>query len=417
MLKSHHILSALPLLLLPLYPNAQEAVAPSNTEASASQEGGRPLRFGNVNVFPMAELRWGHDDNITQEPDSQDTPDAPAQPAQSSGIWVLNAGVTADLEHKGDRYSLQYLGVYTRYTDSSLDNINNHTLRLQGANTLNVRNAVRWEVGLVDSFDPRGSTDATMEVQAPSHYQTKRMGGTYMYGAEGAKGRIEADAFFSTKEYKNNRETMYTADVDSTELNGRFFWRVLPKTSAAFELRYVNYDYVAADAGLDSSSLQWLVGANWNATAATSGRFRIGYTSRRYASRADFSGMSWEAGVTWKPLTYSTFTFTTGRSVSDTTSGDTGAVGDYVLVTSYGLNWTHDWRSNLRSEVSWNHTRSAYAGVERLDKLNVYKAGLYYDFRRWMNAGVEFKYSDRVSSNPLFNFDRLQSLAVVRAKF
>lgn len=411
MRKSPPLLSALPLLLLPLYPHAQETAQSASTEAPVNQEGGRPLRFGNVNVFPMAELRWGHDDNINQAPDTA------TQPALASPIWVLNTGVTADLEHKGDRYSLQYLGAYTRYTESSLDNINSHTMRLQGANTLDVRHGVRWEAGLVDSYDPRGSTDATVAVQAPSHYQTRRVGGTYVYGAEGAKGRIEADAFFTSKEYKNNREIMATADVDSTELNGRFFWQVMPKTSATFELRYVDYDYVAANAGLDSSGLQWLVGAEWNATAATSGRFRIGHTSRRYASRADFSGPSWEGAVTWKPLTYSTFTFTTGRTISDTTSGDTGAVGDYVLVNNHGVKWTHDWRSNLHSEVSWNHTRSEYAGVARLDKLNVYKAGLYYDFRRWMNAGVELNYSDRVSSNPLFNFDRLQSLAVVRAQF
>jgi hypothetical protein len=243
------------------------------------------------------------------------------------------------------------------------------------------------------------------------------VGGTYAYGAEGAKGRLEADAFFSTKEYKNNRETMYTADVNSTELNGRYFWRLLPKTSAVFELRFADYDYVAANAGLDSKSLQWLMGLNWDATAATSGRIRIGHTSRRYDSRKDFSGLSWEAGVTWKPLTYSTFTLNTGRNITDTTSDNTAVVGDYVLATNYRLNWSHEWRSNLRSELSWNHTKSKYVGVMRLDKLNLYKAGIYYDFRRWMNAGVEFNYSERRSSESAYTFDRLQSLVVVRAKF
>lgn len=410
------IAAALPLLFLPLYGSAQTSMSVVTTSAPAapdspSGEGGRPLKFGNVNVFPSAELRWGHDDNLTQAPAT------PAQPAVSSSVWILNAGLTADLEYKGDRYSLDYLGAYSRYTSSSKDNVENHTLRLQGANILDVRHALRWQAGLVDGYDPRGSTDATFSAQAPSHYRTYRVGGTYAYGAEGAKGRLEGDAFFTTKEYLNNRDTMRTADVDTTELNGRFFWRVMPKTSAAFEVRYADYDYVAADAGLDSSSLQLLVGANWNATAATSGSFRVGHMSRRYDSRADYTGFSWEAGVTWKPLTYSTFTFTTGRNINDTTSGAPGAVGDFVLGTSYGVNWTHEWRSNLRSEVSWNQVKSDYEGVARLDKLDTYKFGLYYDLRRWMNAGVEFNYSDRRSTDPAFTFNRLQSLGVVRAKF
>lgn len=415
--KLNYFCAAIPLLLLPLSSLAQTAMsaqsaAQATAENEPAEEGGRALKFGNVNVFPSAELRWGYDDNITQAPDTA------GEPALSSAIWVLNAGLTADLEYKGDRYSLDYLGSFTRYTASSLDNVENHTLRLQGANIFDVRNALRWQAGLVDGYDPRGSTDATTSAaQAPSNYRTYRVGGTYAYGAEGAKGRLEGDLFFSTKEYLNNRVTMRTADVDSTELNGRFFWRVMPKTSAVLDIRYANYDYVAVDAGLDSDSLSLLVGANWSATAATSGSFRVGHVSRRYDSRADFSGFSWEAGVTWKPLTYSTFTFTTGRNVNDTTSGLPGAVGDYVLGTNYGVNWTHEWRSNLRSEVAWNHTKSDYDGIDRLDKLDTYKLGMYYDFRRWMNAGVEFNFSDRRSNVSGFNFNRLQSLGVVRAKF
>lgn len=410
------LVSALPLLLLPLYASAQTSMSVATTTApsaqdSTSEEGGRPLKFGNVSVFPSAELRWGHDDNITQAPDTA------AQPALSSGIWILNAGLTADLEYKGDRYSLDYLGSFTRYTTSSLDNVDNHTLRLQGANIFDVRNAVRWQAGLVDGYDPRGSTDATFDALAPSHYRSYRVGGTYAYGAEGAQGRLEGDLFFSTKEYLNNRDTMRTADVDSTELNGRFFWRVMPKTSAVLDIRYAKYDYVAADAGLDSNSLALLVGANWSATASTSGSFRVGHVSRRYASREDFNGLSWEVGVTWKPLTYSTFTFTSGRNVTDTVSGLPGSVGNFILGTSYGVNWTHDWRSNLRSEAAWNQTKSDYSGIDRLDKLETYKLGMYYEFRRWMNAGVEFNISARRSNVADYNFNRLQSLGVVRIKF
>ncbi len=409
------IAAAVYLLFVPALASAQSPMsvaAPTpSTGPTQVEEGGRALKFGNVNVFPTAELRLGHDDNLTQAPDTL------AQPAISSAIWLVNTGLTAEIEHKGDRYSLSYAGTYTRYAASSLDNVDNHILKVQAANVLDVRNAVRWEAGLVDGFDPRGSTDATFAAQAPSHYRTHRAGGTYAYGAEGAKGRIEADAFYATKDYLNNRDRMRTADVDTTEFNGRFFWRVLPKTLAALEVRYADFNYVAADAGLDSNSLQLLAGANWSATAATSGSFRVGHLSRRYDSRADFSGLSWEAGVTWKPLTYSTFTFSTGRGVNDTNSGAINVVGNFVLGTTYGVNWTHEWRSNLRSEFGWSRTDSDYDGIDRLDKLDAYKLGIYYDFRRWMDLGLEMNYSDRRSNVPEFNFTRFQSLAVMRAKF
>lgn len=410
MLKPITLLFSLPFMLSPLIAAAQVALLPPSA-VQPSADGGRVLKFGNVLVVPSVDVRWGHDDNLTQAPDTL------AQPAVSSAFWLVNAGLAADLEHKGDRYSLTYLGAYTRYSASSLDNTDVHSLMLQGANVLNVRNAVRWQAGLVDGYDPRGSTDATVAVLEPSHYRTYRLGGTYAYGAEGAKGRVEGDAFYSTKKYLNNRVSMATADVDSTELNERFLWRVMPKTSAVLDLRLADYNYVAADAGLDSRSVQLSVGANWDATAATSGSFRVGHTSRRYAERGDFSGLSWEAGVTWKPLTYSTLNFTTGRNVADTSSGLPGTVGDYVLATTYGVTWSHDWRSNLRTELAWNHTKSDYEGVARLDKQDNFKAGMYYDFRRWMSAGVELNYTDRRSNVPEFTFNRLQSIALVRSQF
>lgn len=410
MLKPSHLLSSLPFLMLPLVAAAQQGLVFS-PNATASEDGRHELKFGSVTVVPKAALRLGRDDNLTQAPGT------PAQPVVSSAFWLADVGVTADLAYKGDRYSLEYLGAFTRYTSSSTDNTEVHNLQLQGVNVLTTRNAVRWQAGLVDGYDPRGSTDATTAVLVPSHFRTYRAGGTYSFGAAGAKGRLEGDAFFSTKEYLNNRAVMATADVDTTEVNGRFFWRVMPKTSAVLDVRFADFDYVAANAGLDSTSLQLLVGANWDATAATSGSFRVGHTSRRYDERDDFSGLSWEAGVTWKPLTYSSWTLTTGRNVTDTNSGATATVGDYVLATQFGVNWAHLWRPNLRTELAWTHVKSDYRGILRLDKQDNLKAGVYYGFRSWLSAGFEVSQTDRRSTLPEFNFKRLQTMAVLRSDF
>lgn len=408
--KLSRVFTSVPFWLLPLVAAAQQGLE-SPQAITATEDGRHELKIGNVSIVPTVALRVGRDDNLTQAPESV------SQPALSSTFWLVDVGVAADLAYKGDRYSLQYLGAYTRYAASSIDNINVHNLQLQGINVLDVRNAVRWQVGLIDGYDPRGSTDATLLVLAPSHYRTQRAGGTYAYGADGAKGRIEGDAFLSGKKYLNNRASMATADVDATEVNGRFLWRVMPKTSAVLDVRYANFDYVASNAGLDSTSLQLLVGANWDATAATSGSFRVGHTSRKYVERQDFSGVAWEAAVTWKPLSYSSWIFTTGRNVSDTTSGATSVVGDYVLATSHGVSWSHAWRSNLRTEMSWSHVKSDYIGIVRVDVQDNLKAGVYYRFRSWVSAGFELSHADRRSSQPEFSFKRLQSMAVLRSDF
>lgn len=383
--------------------------------AGRDGEHGNPLKFGSVVFYPSAALRFGHDDNITL---------APRNPTGST-TRVLRAGLLADYEQDGDRYLLGYDGTYNRYQSSSIDNVDNHQLTLQGNNFFTARHALSWQAIYQDGHDQRGSTDrdrvgGTVSAdREPDHFTQWRIGGTYRYGAEGARGRIEVDAFQNAKQYRNNRDSTRTADVDSRELGFRFLYRIMPKTQLVFELRDANYDYRAANSGLDSTERRYLIGANWTATAATSGSLRVGRTVRDYREfRSGFSGLSWEAAINWKPLTYSRFDFTTSRGVTDPVSSLIQT--NYVLTTAYGVKWTHDWKSHLRSELGWSQLRSDYdetGATQRKDRVNIYQFGVYYDFGRWMNLGLEFNQGRRDSNDPDFDYVQQRTMAVAEVKF
>ena len=207
--------------------------------------------------------------------------------------------------------------------------------------------------------------------------------------------------------------------MDSRELGFRFLYRIMPKTQLVFELRDANYDYRAANSGLDSTERRYLIGANWTATAATSGSLRVGRTVRDYREfRSGFSGLSWEAAINWKPLTYSRFDFTTSRGVTDPVSSLIQT--NYVLTTAYGVKWTHDWKSHLRSELGWSQLRSDYdetGATQRKDRVNIYQFGVYYDFRRWMSLGLEFNQGRRDSNDPDFDYVQQRTMAVAEVKF
>lgn len=389
---------------------ASSAVSPDKDGAH-----GNPLKFGSVVFYPSASLRMGYDDNVTL---------APSNPT-GSATRVLRAGLLADYEQHGDRYMLSYDGTYSRYQSSPLDNIDNHQLALQGNNIFTGRHALSWQFTYQDSYDPRGSTDRDRDGDAlvadrdPDHFTLRRLGGTYRYGAEGARGRIELDAFQTAKQYLNNRDTTRTADVDARELGGRFLYRVMPKTLLVLELRDAQYDYRDTNAGLDSSERRYLIGANWTATAATAGSVRVGRMTRDYREyRSGYSGLTWETAINWKPLSYSRVDFTTSRGVADpvSTLEDT----NFVLTTSYSMKWTHEWKSYLRSTLGWSQQQSDYdenAHDSRKDTVNIYQLGVYYDFRRWMSLGLELSRARRDSNNPLFDYTQRRSMAVVEVKF
>lgn len=386
---------------------------PSAVPATPDDAYGNPLKFGSVVFYPSAALRLGYDDNVTM---------AASKPT-SSPTRVLNTGLVADYQQQADRYTLAYNGSFFRYQSSPIDDIENHLLALRGANFVNARHALSWLLTYQDGYDPRGSTDryrtgdgVLRDEREPDHFTRRRLGGTYSYGAEGARGRIELDAFQSAKHYRNNRESTYAADVDARELGFRFLYRVMPKTQLVFEVRDVNYDYLAANAGLDSTERRYLVGANWTATAATAGTFRVGRMDRDYREfRSDYSGLTWEAAINWKPLTYSRFDFTAMRSVTDTAS--TLVDTNYVLNNAVGVKWTHEWKTYLRSSLSWNHLRSDYDDEKspnpRSDKVNIYLFGVYYDFRRWMSLGLEYSHGRRDSTDPAYDYLRQKAMAVV----
>lgn len=391
--------------------------APSAASATSDDAYSNPLKFGSVVFYPSTALRLGYDDNVTM---------AASNPVRSS-TRVLNAGLVADYQQQADRYTLAYNGSFIHYQSSPLDDIDNHLLALRGANFLDARHALNWLLTYEDGYDPRGSTDrhrsgdaALLAQREPDHFTRQRLGGTYRYGAEGARGSIELDAFQSAKHYRNNRDKTLTADVDSRELGFRFLYRVMPKTQLVLELRDANYDYLSENAGLDSTERCYLIGANWTATAATTGSFRVGRMAHDYREfRSDYSGLTWEAAINWKPLTYSRFDFTAMRSVSDPVS--TLVDTNFVLTSAVGVKWTHEWKYYLRSTLSWNYLLSDYddqkSANPRKDKVNMYHAGVYYDFRRWMSLGLEFSHGRRDSNYPAYDYLRQKSMAVLEVKF
>lgn len=380
----------------------------SNSLLEPKADRGNPLRIGNILLKPSLIISYGHDDNVNRAPDNR--------VKVNSAVVKTAAGLAADIENKGDTYRLDYQVELQRYISSNIDNIDTQTLKLQGLNVLNSRNSVKWNLGLLLGADPRGSTDSTLNVSSPSKYRKETAKGTYVYGIEGSKGRLEFDTFASNKRYLNNRETMDKADVDSLGTSGRFFWRIMPKTSAVFDLRHTEYQYKESTALLDSAETNYFVGLNWNATAATTGSFRVGHSTKDYKDRSDFSGMSWETGITWKPLTYSTFNFSAIRSINDTVGGASNSVGNYIVNSTYEARWNHEWRHNLNSSIGWRHTQSDYDGIDRKDTQDIISADLHYKLRPQVDVGLEMNWSDRQSNLDQYDYERRVLMGVIEFK-
>ena len=288
-----------------------------------------------------------------------------------------------------------------QFTNSSADKTTTYGLYALGNLALTERTGLKLRGEYQRGADARGSTD--INAPTPSTWDQNGIDGVLSYGAPGAQGRVEVDGAYYTRRYQNNPVVTTALNTDKTTLGGTFFWRVAPKTELLFQAQQTDIDYKLSTSVQDSTERRYLVGAKWEATALTSGTFKIGRQTKDFASaaRQDFSGASWDAGVRWSPLTYSVFDFTAAKRTTESTG-----TGDFLLSNMLGANWNHAWNSRLSSGLLANWKRDQFMGagnginMGRIDATLTLGANLSYAYSRSLKFGGEYTHTGRDSKIP-----------------
>lgn len=347
-----------------------------------------------IYLFPALTVGIGYNDNVT----------AASTNTKSSMVYMLNPELVAEVKNRGDRYTLSYMGNYGSYQDSSADDYDNHELWLGADNYFTTRFRTGFGVGYLAKSDARGTTavDSTL-LPEPSRWHAPVARGLIVYGAEGAPGRLEFEGSYMNKRYDNNRTTTASYDVDIATVSGRFFYRVMPRTYALLELRATNSDYRLATSTQDNTDTRAYLGVTWKATAKTEGTIKLGRAHKDFKSSAinNADGNAWEIGVSWSPLTYSTFTLESSQSLYDSTG-----VGSYVTGTATTLTWDHKWASYISSKLSAGLLSADYKDAGRKDDTMNYSVAFYRELGRHLRAGVNYNYTDRSSNVALSEFKR-----------
>lgn len=373
------------------------------------------IPVGPMFLYPALEVAVMRDSNIAIQP---------AATAQSDTIGYLRPSVRLEAQQGVNIYSLGYRGDYGRYNSSSADNFENHELAGIANMTLDARNHLTARLQYLDRVDPRGTLNL-VATPTPNHYREPGVSGLYTYGAEGAQGRLELAGGYFDRRYLNNRFATAQLDHARTDYGGTFLLRVQPKTYATFNLKQSKFAYKApTSTTLDSAETSLLVGVRWDATAATSGRFALGQQKKKFgnagtvAGNQDFSGSSWEGGVTWKPLTYSSVDYNTYRRTSESTG-----LGNFSITLTHQVGWTHAWGSRVTSILTGLYSNdqfsnapvAAIGGASREDTNKSAGLRVIYNMRRWLNMGADYTFSTRDSNDVNFKYNRNQYMLFVAA--
>ena len=363
-----------------------------------SAEGGLRLAEG-VLLYPSVKLSAGRDDNVR----------AVNEGAISSTATVLAPALKVEAKNPSGLYTLGYNGTYTRYSSLSSDNTNNHDFAGSGAHEFSARSRLNWSLGYQDRVDPRA--DAVVASAEPDQWRGQNLRALYSYGANQAKGRIETAFSASRKRYQNNLATTANSDVDTQQVEARYFWRVMPRTFLVAEARLGMADYRVGTAN-NNTDTRLLAGVTWQATAKTTGQVKVGRQQKDFdsAAKTDASGATYEMSVEWKPLSYSVFTVTAERSLQEALS-----VGDYNQSRSLGLAWSHQWNSLLTSRVGLNDARANFVNSARSDDTLTTSAGIVYSLGRRYALGLDLVHTQRDSTQSVNAYKRNSVLVSINA--
>jgi len=363
---------------------SSKAMAPILTAPAGA---GLPMKYQNgLYIYPTLSATYGYNDNLMSDSTN----------SLRSNFVSFSPQVVGEFVSKGNRYTALASMNSRRYSESSPDNTDESQLIFAGDHYINARARGGWALGVVSGTDSRGSNNRPITAEA-ARWHSNNIDGRFIYGAPEAPGRVEFDIGDKDKVYDNERATTAAGDLNTASYAGRVFYRVGTKTLALAEFRNSKMDYSSAlAAGQSSTERRYYLGLTWEATAATTGIVKLGQLTKDFdvAGRQSFSGSSWDATVQWTPLTYSTVDFSASRSTSEATG-----FGDYNLVTSTNLTWTHKWNQRLGSTVNLGVMNTEFGGTSRTDSALNYGFGANYELFRWLKIGVDFAATDNSSNS------------------
>lgn len=361
-------------------------------QAQAAETGAEGINWGPVSVYPSLGLALENDDNIYLSNIIR----------KSSMVEVLTPVVRLEAHHHGDIYALTYHADLGRYNNANNNNYNDQHLIGQIDVGLSMRAAIKIRPEYSRGHDPIGTTYGGF-TSVPNRWRHSGISGVLGYGAKDAKGRIELSGGTMNIKYLNNRFLTYAYDKTMDNAGVTFFYRVMPKTSLLFEANDTRYVYDSPTSVIPNNSVRnYLVGAKWEATAKTTGDFRIGQVQQRYDAGAipNYTGTGWNGTIQWNPKTYSRVRLDLSRQPSQTT-----LVGsDLYLVTSSSADWTYDWNSVLSSHLNYTRYTEDFGGLGLYTQNNSYGVGMDYRMRRWLKWALNWTNWSKKANQSAFNY-------------
>ena len=350
-------------------------------------------------ITPLLQTGLKYDDNIFSQ----------SQDEKGSTILTIDPTVNFLLDDGINSYSVD-VGLnsgtfFSSSDDNYLDGFLGFDIHLEPSSMsrFDLSASANWTTEARGTGITEGLGEAVTE---PLTYRDQVVTGTYEFGALSTNAKMAFDAKYYNKEYTNFENNTKYRNYDSFLFGTTFSYNTGAATDVFVEVNKdaIRYDHIEPQQSTRSSDdYRALVGIKWEATALTTGSVKLGYQNKDFEARnrENFSGLSWDAGVTWQPLTYTSFNFSTKRAAKDP-----NVEGSYINESVHSVAWNHEWATRLNTSVSASYVKEDYSGVSRKDDTTTLSAQANYVLQRWVDVSVYVDITDKDSTRDNIYFDK-----------
>jgi hypothetical protein len=302
------------------------------------------------------------------------------------------------------QFVFDYQGYFTTYNDQAQYNYNDHLLNLDALFDHSERINSQFSFGYQNRVEEPGSNNAQTQLNTDFNQLTRKTANAKLYyGTPASSGQLVLALAHNQRRYTNNQQSY--RDVDRNQLTGTFFYRIAPKTRLLFEASTARLDYLPGTgvAAPTSDENLYLAGVEWDATAITSGSFKVGYQQKDYADSRfnDIDGLSYFLDMLWQPNTYTRITIGAKRTTQESAEQDIGG----FISTGYSLALEHalSARTHLNGRYTQNESDLSFA-QDRTDKHKGVTVGITHSLRTWLDIKLHYRHVARQSNNAIYDF-------------
>jgi polysaccharide biosynthesis protein VpsM len=386
---------------------------------------GTGVQMGAFKFRPTIGLTFGTDSNVSRVQNNE----------VDSPVTIFSPAFRFDSGSEVRSLSLAYEADIGRYSDSKIDDYDDHLLSLSGRYAPTARWNFDGEGHYNRGHDPRGVNSrqgrlASLAI-APDEWTRRGVSGGVDFGAPGARGGVRLGLGTDDIAYRNNQSFARDADRSEDYIRGEFLYRLGAKTRAFLQARNNNIDYDRTRTrlnrvlDLDSSERLYSLGLEFDATAKITGRAAVQRINKDFDDRSikDFSGTGYEIGLQFRPRSYSVFDLSASRRTDEAVnfipqSSFTAADTNFLLVNDLTLGWTHNWTERFQTGVDIGTQRDKFrvqnADV-RSDRAQFFGVNVDYRLQPWLGIGAGYRSYDRDSKSNEFDFDRDEFLLSLEA--